>query len=173
MNKSILLFALSLTACMERGGTRVALSPGALPSPNLVQLRADPFTESFFGLPHGALTSEATLVRADADATCVDVLFRGDYERRAAVALDVDGVTSAWQKATLSECRVDGPCLPADTHLGRYASDVDPKVAPEGARMCFEHVPVARRALSLRVKQGALERRFDFHVEEPRLANAR
>ena len=173
MNKSILLFALALTACVEGGATRVALAPGAAPSPNLVQLRADPFTESFFGLPHGALTCEATLVRADADATCVDVLFRGDYERKAAVALDVDGVASGWKTATLSECRVDGPCLPADTHLGRYASDVDPKVAPEGARVCFEHVPVARRMLSLRVKQGALERHFDFHVEEPRLADER
>jgi hypothetical protein len=124
------------------------------------------------GLPHGALTCEATLARADARATCVDVMLRGDYEPRADVALEVDGAPTRWQRAPMAECRMDGPCLPADSHLGRYASDGDPHVQPRGARICFEGAPVGRRRITLRLRQGAMERRFEFRVDPRRVETA-
>ena len=161
--KTLLSLCFLLAGCTSSATAPVVLDASG-PRPNLVQLRADDGSEQITGMPRGAFTCEASLVRADDEATCVDVVLRGDAERAANVALEVDGRSSSWQSVRFHDCRVDGPCLPADAHLGRYSTDVMPIVSPAAARLCFERAPVAKSALVVRVKQGMMERRFGFQI---------
>jgi hypothetical protein len=161
--KTFLSLCFLFVGCTSSATAPVVLDASG-PGPNLVQLRAADGSEQITGMPRGAFTCEASLVRADDSATCVDVVLRGDAERAANVALEVDGRSSAWQSIHFNECRVDGPCLPPDAHLARYSTDTAPIVSPAAARLCFERVPVAKSALVLRVKQGIMERRFGFQI---------
>ncbi|MEP7126279.1 MAG: hypothetical protein ABJE95_35435 [Byssovorax sp.] len=172
MKRTLLALALTATGCSITGTAELP-SPrnGGAVAPNVASVPT--VLSELFDFPEGALTSRATLVSVDAEATCFDLLLRRPAPApkdgpnlHLKVEIEVDGVVSSGFKGELSICTPERACLPPSSALQGFVAETDPRVRVEAVRMCFQKLPRARRELVLSANPGIGTWRFKFHFTD-------
>jgi hypothetical protein len=164
------LLLLGGSGCSGITGTAELPAPrtGEPPAANVASV--PPPLDELFGFAPGALTSHASLVRMDDQATCFDVLIRRGLmvlpkDAQALplqLSVEIDGVEATrWQQA-LPVCPLEGTCLPPDSSLQRFVAEDDLRVRVEGQRLCVEGLPHAQREIVLSANPGKGAWRFRF-----------
>jgi hypothetical protein len=175
MTRPLLLLALAAVGCsftstVELGVPAAGETTGAQVA-SMHMLGSD-----LLGFDDEALTSRASLVRIDDEATCIDMVLRhpaGPPIGPVALYVEVDGVDALTFQAALTDCSAGGACLPPDSPLKPFTKETDHRIAVEGERMCFTKLPRARRDLVVG-RRGLFAWRFRFlFAGDGRVADAR
>lgn len=179
----------ALVACMAAASgcatygfvvTPSPLSP-LFERPAIVLVPENGGSEEVLSLPHGALTSEAALLKSDPEELCFDVKMRTwqGAARRYHVSLAVDGKEVERREIDLGACtpaslEPDEPatqslsCLAIDSAIGALSTDTLDSVKVRGSRMCLPHhggLSSASQLVELELEQGAASFSFRWQLE--------
>lgn len=150
---------------VARPTTSGEVAPNRVSMPNIMG------DEYLLDLPESSLTSDASLVIARREQTCVDLVARTislaspDWEAR----LDVDGREVVRRSVHLDDClREDGQAPAACTNLARRNDGYHRNMRVSGGLVCMpsrgaltEHTSL----VSLRLRQGAYALRFEWRLQ--------
>jgi len=159
---AVALAGCSFTSSVEVGVSRSGETTGA----RIATMHT--LGAGLLGVDEDALTSRASLVRVDDEATCIDMVLRhpaGALIGPEPLYVEVDGLDALTFQAALSDCRSTPACLPPDSALGPYTTEADDRVAVEAQRMCFSKLPRAHRDLVVG-RRGVFAWRFRFVFAE-------
>jgi hypothetical protein len=163
MTRPFLLLALAAVGCSFTSTVEVGVPrAGATAGSQIASMHM--LGSDLLGVNDDALTSRASLVRVDDEATCIDMVLRhpaGAMVGPTALSVEVDGNDALTFQAALTECKRDQACLPPDSALQPFTVETDERIAVEAERMCFAKLPRAHHDLVVG-RGGLFAWRFRF-----------
>jgi hypothetical protein len=163
----VLLLALSVGGCSFTSSVDLRVPRVGEPTdPNVASMPT--LGSELFGLHDGALTSRASLVRLDEEATCVDIVLRhpaGEPLGHIELFAEVDGAEAASFDTNLAECASGAECLPPGSPLEPFTGEDDNRITVEAQRVCLAKLPRARRELAIG-RGGAFAWKFKFRFSD-------